>query len=427
MKKSIQDRREQKNALAKEARNMLANAGDKAWTKDEQAAYDAKIAEIELVNGMITRMEAQMTADAENAFNDVDDFKLKPTALALLNGESAEVAIRKAELRAGFDLYLRNSMAQMTPEQMQRVRNTMSTTTPAQGGYTVQTLVASDFIETLKAYGFMRAVATQFATATGVDMSYPTTDGTTEMGEWVAQNASATPLDPTFGTVALNVFKAGSKIITIPIELLQDTSIDIVSLIYARMRDRIGRIANLGYTVGTGTGQPFGLSTQAPVGKVGTTGQTLTVTYDDLVDLVDSLDPAYLADTPSIPAFAGASSVFMFNQTMRRTIRKIKDTAGRPIWTPSYDEGMSAKRPDFLLGYPVSINNDMPVPAANAKTIAFGNTHRYVIRDSMEVTMFRFEDSAYASKGQVGFLAWARTGGNLMDVQSVKQYQHSAT
>ena len=57
---------------------------------------------------------------------------------------------------------------------------------------------------------------------------------------------------------------------------------------------------------------------------------------------------------------------------MRRTIRKIKDTAGRPIWTPSYDAGMTAKTPDLLMGYAVELNNHMPVPAANAKSISFG-------------------------------------------------------
>ena len=171
------------------------------------------------------------------------------------------------------------------------------------------------------------------------------------------------------------------------------------------------------FTVGTGTAQPFGITTAATAGKVGATGQTLTVTYDDLVDLVDSIDPAY--------QIAGLK--FQFAQTVRRVVRKIKDTTGRPIWTPSYDEGMSAKTPDLLLGYPVEINNHMPVPAANAKSITFGDHSKYMVRDAMELTMFRFEDSAYLKKGQVGFLAWARAGGNLTDTNAVKVYQHSAT
>ena len=83
--------------------------------------------------------------------------------------------------------------------------------------------------------------------------------------------------------------------------------------------------------------------------------------------------------------------------------------------------------PDQLLGFPVHLNNDMAVPAANAKSLAFGCLSRYMIRDAMDVTMFRFDDSAYMKLGQVGFLAWARTGGNLMDTNAVKLYQHSAT
>jgi HK97 family phage major capsid protein len=67
------------------------------------------------------------------------------------------------------------------------------------------------------------------------------------------------------------------------------------------------------------------------------------------------------------------------------------------------------------------------VPAANARTISFGDHSYYKIRDAMDMRLFRFEDSAYARLGQVGFLAWQRMGGNLVDVNAVKTYQHSAT
>ena len=81
----------------------------------------------------------------------------------------------------------------------------------------------------------------------------------------------------------------------------------------------------------------------------------------------------------------------------------------------------------LLLDYPVYINNDMPAPAANAKSIAFGNLASYSIRDALDVTLIRMDDSAFTLKGQVGFLGTARTGGNLVDSGAVKTYQHSAT
>lgn len=65
--------------------------------------------------------------------------------------------------------------------------------------------------------------------------------------------------------------------------------------------------------------------------------------------------------------------------------------------------------------------------AANALSIAFGDFSYYKIRDVMQVLLFRFTDSAYAKLGQVGFLAWMRAGGNLIDVTAVKTYKNSAT
>jgi len=46
----------------------------------------------------------------------------------------------------------------------------------------------------------------------------------------------------------------------------------------------------------------------------------------------------------------------------------------------------------------------------------------------MEMLLQRYDDSAYAKKGQIGFNAWLRTGGNLIDNGgAVKAYQNSAT
>ena len=50
----------------------------------------------------------------------------------------------------------------------------------------------------------------------------------------------------------------------------------------------------------------------------------------------------------------------------------------------------------------------------------------FIIRDAMGITMYRFADSAFAQKGQVGFLAFMRSGGVLTDAQAVKFFQHGA-
>lgn len=409
---STQALRERLAALNKEANHLLAEKGAQVWSKEDQAKFDGLMDEAERAQSQLNAIQRQLEASREEGFDDAPRKRkdAEPNAA-----------------REGFEIFLRKQAKHYSDEDVTKVRNVMSTTTGSEGGNTVQPAVAAELIDLLKAYTFVRRVADQVTTETGVDMSYPTSDGTSEVGEIVAQNAQANGADPTFGTRALNVFKYGSRIITVPVELLQDSQIDIVAMVLKRARDRLGRIQNQHFTVGTGTGQPTGITVAATTGKTGTTGQTTTVIYDDLVDLVDSLDAAYLDVPSTAEQLPGVEPGFMFSQTMRRVIRKIKDTAGRPIWTPSYDAGMAAKTPDMLLGYPVYINNDMPAPAANAKSIAFGNFRRYLIRDAMQTQFFRFDDSAYMSKGQVGFLAWARAGGNLMDLNSIKCYAHSAT
>ena len=238
------------------------------------------------------------------------------------------------------------------------------------------------------------------------------------MGEIIAENTTATAADPVFGTKSLPVYKYSSKIIAVPFELLQDSSVDVEAFVRDRMVTRLGRITNTHFTTGTGTAQPTGLITAATTGKTGLSGQTTSVVYDDLVDLQHSVDVAYRD--------LGRCS-WMMNDLSVRVIRKIKDTAGRPIFVPGYDNPVGPT-PDRLLGDPITLNNDIAVMAANAKSIAYGDFSFYTIRDVMDVQMFRFTDSAYAKLGQVGFLAWMRAGGNFVDVGgAVKLYVNSAT
>jgi len=406
-KMTIQTMRERRNGLAVEARKLLDESKDKAWTAENQTKYDGLTGEIVEIDQRIEREQKLLDLAAEEHVQHRDrDPKAKRDTEDMLS----DIKI--------FDCWMRRGEKGLSAEQATKLYNTMSTTTGSEGGYTVPSLIASELINSLKDFGGMRAVAQLLTTAQGNPLSYPTSDGTAEVGELLAENTAAAALDPSFGTVGLNVFKYSSKVIAVPIELLQDSSVDIEAFVRARIIERIGRITNQHFTTGTGTAQPRGIVTGASSGKVGTTGQTLTVIYDDLVDLLESVNEAYQL---------GGECKFMFAQTVRGLLRKLKDTAGRPIWTPGYEAGITAGAPDLLLGKSVVINNDMPVPAANAKSIIYGDMKKYIIRDAMAVNLMRFDDSAYASKGQVGFLAFIRSGGNLVDTAAVKYYAHSAT
>ncbi len=403
--KDIKMLREERNKIALDMKAMLDNSKEKeqAWTADDQTKYDNMLSDIDNIDTEIKNIQHYLDKIADET--DQDNVQHQ------FNNKNKDGKAREL-----FAKYLRGGDKAMNSEDWEFIRNTMSTGTDSEGGYTVQTEVAAELIESLKDYGGMREVAEVFTTEMGNPMSFPTSNGTSEVGELVAENASATDQDPSFGTVGLNVFKFGSKVVAVPIELLRDSQIDIAGFVNRRLAERIGRITNQYFTTGTGTAQPRGIVTGASSGKVGTTGQTTTVTFEDLVDLVHSVDVAYRR--------LGAG--FMMNDSSMKIIRKLKDDNGRPIFMPGYGSFDQAM-PDSVLGYNVTINNDMAAMAADAKSILFGAMNRYKIRDAMMVELFRFDDSAYIKKGQIGFLAWSRHGGNLTDTAAVKYYQNSAT
>jgi HK97 family phage major capsid protein len=401
---TIQAQREKIEALAKQAKNMLAEKGDQKWSPEEQATYDGFMNEIQDCRAAIKREEQLRELEADKFFNDASDEAKKRAAK---KGDGVEIDAMQAVA-----LYLRHGN-NVTAEQAIAIRNAMSTTTTTEGGYTVPSEVAAMVIDSLKAYGGMRDVAEIITTEGGNPWNFPTSDGTSETGEIVAENGAASGADITFGTVALNPFMYSSKKIALPWQLISDSAVDVVGFVVNRLATRLGRITNTHYTTGDGSSKPYGLMARTSAGKTGTTGQTLTVIYDDLVDLKHSVNRAYRK---------GAK--WMMNDLSVAIVSKIKETTGRPIW----EAGITAGAPDMLLGHAVVTNDDVAVMAANAKSIAFGDMSQYKIRDiKNSVIMRRFDDSAFALNGQVGFCGWFRTGGNLVDTSAVKHYANSAT
>jgi len=394
---NIQALREKIANLAKQANHLLSEKGDQTWSVEDQSKFDGFTNEIELAKNQIKAAEKMRELEADNFFDQAQ--------------KKADVGM-PVEALVAVALYMRHGQ-NVSAEQAVAIRNAMSTTTTTEGGYTVPSEIAAMVIDKLKAFGGMREVAEVIPTDSGNSLNFPTSDGTGEEGEIVGENAAAASGDITFGTVPLNVFKYSSKKIALPVELIQDSAIDVVAFVVARLATRIARIQNKHFTIGTGTTQPDGVIPKAGTGKTGTTGQTLTVIYDDLVDLKHAVNRAYRANAK-----------FMMNDLSVAIVSKLKDTTGRPVWVPSVDVGT----PDSLLGYPVAINDDVAVMAANAKSIAFGDFSKYMIRDvSNSTSLRRFDDSAFALNGQVGFCGWTRSGGNLVEPAAVKVYINSAT
>jgi HK97 family phage major capsid protein len=409
---SIQALREKRGVIASALKDLVAKPDWNAAT--DQATYENAMMEIDTIDAGIKRWADSNAKIADDAMT--------------YNVADAAAKMGRDRGDKGISLYgkwLRGGDNALNVEDWAHIRNTMSTTTGSEGGFTVQTDVATAVLDALKAYGGMRDVATVLRTEKGNAMSFPTSDGTSETGEVVAENVSATAADLTFGTKSLPVWKYSSKTVGVPFELLQDSSVDVEAFVQARLVTRLGRITNTHFTTGTGTSQPTGAITAATTGvtAANATSQVTAIVYDSVINLIHSVDPAYRAS---------GNCKFMMNDASVKVLRQIKDTAGRPIFVPGYDAtnggGAAYSAPDTLCGYPIIVNQDVAVMAAGAKSIAFGDFSYYYIRDAMDISMFRFTDSAYTKLGQVGFLAWMRSGGNLIDVGgAVKLFVNAAT
>lgn len=408
---SIQALREQRAAKAMQLHALVAV--DRKWDNEkDKPVYDELMAAVDDFDAQIKRI------------NDVNA-RLAEEAQTGMMIEAAERIgkDKKSDASKVFAKWLRGGVAALSTEEL-RIQNTMSTTTTTEGGYTVQSDVANTVLDALKAYGGMRRVSTILRTEKGNPMSFPTSDGTTETGEIIAENTTATAADPTFGTKALPVYKYSSKIIAVPFELLQDASVDIEAFVRNRMVTRLGRITNTHFTTGDASSKPNGIITAASTGVTASNGtsQVTAIVYTSIIDLIHSVDPAYRELN---------NCKFMMNDASVKVIRKIVDGSSRPIFVPGYDAtqgGAAYSQPDVLCGYPIVVNQDIATMAASAKSIAFGDFSFYHIRDAMDIMMFRFTDSAYAKLGQVGFLAWLRSGGNFIDVGgAVKLFVNAAS
>jgi HK97 family phage major capsid protein len=375
MNYTLKEHRAIENAALRAAKNQILEKGSSPWTPAERAEQDSYINRAELAQDEISKAEVQ---------------------------------------RHATELYIRKPLQAMSAPERRMVQATMSTTTTSEGGAALPTMVAAEIFSNYKQPSPVRSVATIIQTLNGAQLSYPLSDGTAEVGELIAQNTFGTAADPVFGTAALTAYKFGSKTFAVPIELLDSAAADMTQFVSNRALERIYRSQNAYFTTGTGTAQPTGFVTAATVGKAALTGQTTSIIYEDIADLVDSTYGQY------------ANLTWQLHPNTLRLVRRIKDTAGRPVFIPESDaKGVAS--PGTLLGFPINVNSDMPVAGANNKTLAFGDFSKYIIRDVLSFTLHRMQDSPYVKLGQVGFLAWMRSGGNLIDTYAVKTFQHSAT
>jgi HK97 family phage major capsid protein len=291
------------------------------------------------------------------------------------------------------------------------IRNAQGVGTGAAGGYTVPPAFRQKLVEQVTYVAAMRQLAEVITTETGADLPWPTVNDTNNEGAILGENTQDTEQDVVFDQDNLGAYMYTSKIVRVSLQLLNDNAFNLESWLATALGARIGRVQNRHFTVGTGTAQPDGIITSAPVGV--TAASATAITYDELVDLTESLDPAYLNT---------GNARFMMSQAARKALRKLKDSQNRPLWEPSLQAGT----PDNFMGYGLTLNNYMAALGVSAKTIGFGDIREaYVIRDVQDFALLRLSER-YADFLQVGFLGFQRSDGTLQNASAFKTLQQAA-
>jgi HK97 family phage major capsid protein len=290
-------------------------------------------------------------------------------------------------------------------------RRALSALNDTAGGYAVPEGFVANLEKAMLDFSGVRAVASVQRTSSGEDLNWPTANDTSNSGAILQENIAVGEADPTFGVVTFRAYNYTSKLVRVPFAFLQDSAVDMASLLGSMLGERIGRIHNSHFTTGTGAGQPKGIVTCATAGN--TAASATAIAGDDLFGLMHQVDPAYRV---------GTNAGWMMHDSVLLAVRKLKDGNGNYLWAP----GIAGGTPDRLLGYPVFINQSMASTIESAaKTVLFGLLSKYMIRDVAQVRLRRLVER-YADQDQEGFVAFQRSDANLLDagVAPIKYLVH---
>ncbi|MBN2202339.1 phage major capsid protein [bacterium] len=249
------------------------------------------------------------------------------------------------------------AMALSVPAGMQ-TRTTLDETTGAQGLVLVPEEFMGEVWRLIPLYGIARRDCRVVPMSRKVKSIQTLATGVTAY--WVTEGNAITKGEPTFGDIDLTAKKLAALVANTE-EFLEDAGIEVLQLVAQLVAEAMAQAEDT--ALFTGTSPITGIFAKTGVTQVTlAAGKTAfaNITYDDILDIVDSLTAAGLR---------GAK--FYFHNNTMTILRKLKDNNGRYI----LQEPLNGL-PGSLAGYPYELSDVMPgtsSSAANTNFIAFGN------------------------------------------------------
>lgn len=207
--------------------------------------------------------------------------------------------------------------------------------------------------------------------------------------------------------------------------LLDDAAVDVEAWLTGKVSERLARLEATAFVTGDGTSRPRGFTAYPTAATADATRAWGTMEHintgvngafassnpaDTLHDLVSALKIGYLA---------GAR--WVTRRTVIALIRKFKEsTTNAYIWQP----GLQAGQPAQLLGYPITLAEDMPALATGSLSMGFGDFRSgYQIVDRLGVRVLR---DPYTEKPYIKFYTTRRVGGAVVNFEAIKFVRFAA-
>ena len=400
MSKILELREKRAKAWDAAKRFLDAKRGvDGMLSEEDTAAYDKMEQDVMNLGKEIERLERQAAIDAELSKATSTPLTGKPGAKM---GKDEKTGRASDEYKGSFW----NAMRVKVPAPS--VLNALQEGTDSEGGYLVPDEFERTLVEALEEENVFRTLAHVIKTSSG-DRKIPVV-ATKGSASWIDEEGVYQDSDDAFSQVSIGAYKLGTMI-KVSEELLADSVFDLEAYISKEFARRIGAREEESFFAGDGTGKPLGILANTGGAEVGVTAASATaITADEVIDLFYSLKAPYRKN-----------AVWVLNDATVKQIRKLKDGNGQYLWQPS----LVAGTPDTILGRPVKTSAFMPVAAAGAKTIAFGDFKYYWIADRQGRT-FKKLSELYAANGQVGFMGTQRVDGKLVLPEAIKVLQQKA-
>lgn len=209
-------------------------------------------------------------------------------------------------------------------------------------------------------------------------------------------------------------------------KLLEDAIINVEEWLINKVAAKFARAENSAFIVGDGVGMPRGFTTYSaqavddssrawgvlqyvPTGVNG--GFASSNPADVLFDIVHKLRVGY-----------HPKASWIMPRAVADTIRKFKEnTTQAYIWQPGLQQG----QPSTLLGFPITLGEDMPAVSTGSYSLAFGNFEEgYTIVDRIGLRILR---DPYTGAPFIKFRCTKRTGGDVVNFEAIKLLSFSAS